>query len=471
MRGLRRARSSKGGDLTFREFVSRVAPKYQWYRHCEILAGVLQRVADGEIKRLMVFLPPRHSKSETVSRLFSAYFLYRYPERFVGLSSYSAELAYTLSRAARDHYTASGGPLRSDAFAVKHWETGRGGGMWAAGVGGPITGRGWHLGLIDDPVKNAEEAASTTIQMRHQEWYASTFYTREEPWSCVDPHGALVVIQTRWHEADLSGWLLAQETREDEDPERWHIVNLPAIAEDAPPAAPPTCTVEPDFRQPGEALCPERRPLAKLQKIRQRIGDYFFTALFQQRPTPKEGEFFKVAKAETVLAAPATLRRCRAWDLASTRGAGAYTAGVLFGQSEEGIWYVLDVTRGQWSADEVRTQILGTARQDGPDVQIHLPQDPGQAGKDQAEQLVRMLAGYGVVAEPVTGSKETRAFNLAAQFNAGNVKLIAGSWNRAFLEELRQFPRGKYKDQVDAVAEGFNHLALGSETEQGELFR
>ena len=432
---------------------------------------MLQRVADGEIKRLMVFCPPRHGKSETVSRLFSAYFLYRYPERFVGLSSYSAELAYTLSRAARDYYVESGGPIRGDAFAVKHWETGRGGGMWAAGVGGSITGKGWHLGLIDDPIKGSEAAASTAIQNKQQEWYASTFYTREEPWSPEDPHGALVAIQTRWNEADLSGWLLDQEKLEDEDPERWHIVNLPAIAEEEPQAFPATCTVEPDFRQPGEALCPERRPLSKLQKIRRRIADYFFDALYQQRPSAKEGEFFKVAKIELVDAAPAGLRLCRAWDLASTKGAGAYTAGVLLGQSPEGLWWVLDVHRGQWSADEVRMQILNTARLDGPAVQIHLPQDPGQAGKGQAEQLVRMLGGYGVTAEPVTGAKETRAFNYSAQVNVGNVKLVAGPWNKAYIEELRQFPRGKYKDQVDASADAFNHLALDAEMEQGEFFR
>lgn len=452
--------------------MTRVAPKYTWYRHCEILAGVLQRVADGEIKRLMVFCPPRHGKSETVSRLFSAYFLYRYPERFVGLSSYSAELAYTLSRAARDYYVESGGPIRGDAFAVKHWETGRGGGLWAAGVGGSITGKGWHLGLVDDPIKGAEAAASTAIQSKQQEWYASTFYTREEPWSATDPHGALVMIQTRWHEADLSGWLLEQEKLEDdEDRERWHIVNLPAIAEETPQAFPATCTVEPDFRQPGDALCPERRPLEKLRKIRRRIADYFFDALYQQRPTPKEGEFFKVAKLEILDAAPAGLRLCRAWDLAATPGAGAYTTGVLIGQDPDGRWWVLDVARGQWSADEVRAQILQAAHLDGPAVQIHLPQDPGQAGKSQAEQLVRMLAGYGVIAEPVTGAKETRAFNYSAQLNAGNVRLVAGAWNKAYIEELRQFPRGKFKDQVDASADGFNFLALGAEVEQGEIFR
>jgi predicted phage terminase large subunit-like protein len=465
------AQKRKKKPLSFREFVSSVNPKYRWYRHCEVLADVLQRVAEGQIKRLMIFLPPRHSKSETVSRLFAAYFLHLYPDRFVGLTSYSAELAYTLSRNARDHYQSSGGQLRGDAFAVKHWQTLEGGGFWAAGVGGPMTGKGWHLGIIDDPIKNAEEAASDTIRAKHQDWYGSTFYTREEPWSDQDPHGALIVIQTRWHEDDLAGWLLAEEAGSDEDePERWHIVNLPAIAEE-PQKFPETCTVEPDWRQPGEPLCPERRPIEKLRKICKRIGGYFFDALFQQRPSAKEGDFFKVGKIETVDVAPAGLRLCRGWDLAATPGGGAYTAGVLIGQDPKGVWYVVDVERGQWSSDDVETQLVSTARRDGTGVQVHLPQDPGQAGKKQGISLVKLLSGFQVKVDPVTGPKETRAFSLSAQVNAGNVRMVKGDWNKAFKEELRQFPRGKYKDQVDAAADAFNELALGGEFEQGEWFR
>lgn len=456
--------------INFREFVSKVNPRYRWYKHCEVLADVLQRVADGQIKRLMVFMPPRHSKSETVSRLFAAYFLYRYPQKWVGITSYSAELAYTLSRNARENYRKIGGQVNGEAAAVKHWETGQGGGLWAAGVGGSITGKGWGLGLIDDPVKNAEDAASDVIRAKQQDWYSSTFYTREEPWSDTDPQSALIVIQTRWHEDDLSGWLLAEE-KDDDDPERWHIVNLPAIAEEPDPNQfPATCTVEPDWRQPGAALCPERRPLEKLVKICKRIGQYFFDALFQQRPSAKEGEFFKVDKLETIEAEPAGLRKCRAWDLGATEGAGAYTSGVLMGTDDNGLYYVIDAERGQLSADRAKTTLRSTAVGDGQGVVIHLPQDPGQAGKAQAEQLVRFLAGFNVKAEPVTGSKETRAFSFAAQVNSGNVKIVRGSWNKAFKEELRQFPRGKYKDQVDSASDAFNELALGGQSYSG-IFR
>jgi predicted phage terminase large subunit-like protein len=469
----RTASQKKKSNQTLREFIRHVSgDRYQWYHHCEVLGDVLQRVADGKIKRLLVFTPPRHGKSETISRLFTAYFLHRYPERWVGLSSYSADLANTLSRNARDNYRLAGNTVKVDAAGVQHWETGHGGGLWATGAGGPATGKGGHLLVVDDPVKNAEEAASEVIRAKLQDWWHSTWYTREEPWSPEDPNGAMIVVQTRWHEDDLSGWLLQQEreSEDDEDRERWHIVNLPAIAED-PQQFPESCTVEPDWRQPGEALCPERRPIEKLEKIRHRISEYYFDALFQQRPSAREGEFFKVGKIEIVQAVPANLRRCRAWDLGATKDAGSYTSGVLIGIDAAGIWYVLDVVRGQWPSDDVRTQIRNTAIGDGPGVKIHLPQDPGQAGKDQGQQFIRFLAGFNVKVEPVTGSKETRADPFAAQWNAGNVKLLQGAWNKPYIEEYRQFPRGKFSDQVDSGSDAFTELALGGDWQQWKFRR
>ncbi|MBW3622707.1 MAG: phage terminase large subunit [Armatimonadetes bacterium] len=460
------------GVLTFKEFVSHVKPKYQWYRHCEILADVLQRVADGELTRVMIFMPPRHGKSETLSRLFSAYYLYRHPDRFVGLCSYAADLAYTLSRAARENFKAAGGQTKTDADAVKHWETTAGGGFWAAGVGGPITGKGFHLGIIDDPVKNAEEAGSEVIREKHGDWYGSTFYTREEP------GGAVIVNQTRWHEDDLSGRILAEEFSEFEEgeggePERWHIVNFEAIKEEEPPRIPDTCTLEPDWRQPGEALCPERYPIEKLNKLAKRLGSYFFGALFQQRPTSKGGSFFKTSMLEIVKAATANLRKVRAWDMAATEGAGDFTAGVLIGvekekPEDERVYYVLDVARGQWGTDTRNREIKQTAAIDGPSVKIHGPQDPGPGGKDAALAFTRLLAGYSVKTEPVSGDKSVRADPFSAQVNAGNVKLVEGAWNKAFIEELRQFPNGGNDDQVDAAADAFSELALGPEPNRVE---
>lgn len=414
--------------------------------------SVLERVANDELRRVMVFLPPRHSKSETVSRLFTAYYLYRHPERWVGLNSYAADLAHTLSRSARDHFRECGGQIRPDAAAVNHWETPQGGGMWAAGVGGPITGRGFHLGVIDDPLKNAEEASSETIRAKQKDWYNSTFYTREEP------GGAIVVIQTRWHADDLSGWLLAGE--EDADPENWHIVNLPAIAEE-PGQFPEGCTQEPDWRQPGEALCPERYPAQKLRKIENRIGGYYFGALYQQRPTCREGSFFHVGQFKYLDSRPAGLRLCRAWDFAATRDAGDWTAGVLLGTDGER-WYVCDVVRGRWDTDARNQMVKATAEKDGKLVRIRGAEDPGSAGKDAGLAFIRMLAGWPVRMVRVSGPKDVRADPFSAQVNAGNVTLVRGAWNTAFVEELRQFPMGAHDDAVDAVADSFAELSQGT---------
>lgn len=431
-------------------------PKYVFTPYNEKIISVLQRVADGELTRVMIFIPPRHGKSELVSRLFAAYYLYRYPERFVGLCSYAAELAYTLARAAKANYEKMGGTISGKAGAVKHWETARGGGLWAAGVGGPATGKGFHLGIIDDPLKNAEDAASEKIREKQKDWYASTFYTREET------NSAIVVLQTRWHADDLSGWLLSEEKHGEEDErENWHIVSMPAIYE-APPKFPENCTVEPDFRKEGEALWPEKRSVKKLKLIAKRIGDYFFGALFQQRPTAREGAFFKVLKfEEPVSALPANLRACRGWDLAATKDGGDWTAGVkVAGPDKDGIYYVVNVKRDRLDSDDRDKLMRQTTHLDGSNCKVRLAQDPGQAGKDQAKRLLKMLAGFSVRAVPVSGSKETRADGFASQVNAGNVRLLVGDWNRDFIEELRTFPKGKNDDQVDAVADAFNELTL-----------
>jgi predicted phage terminase large subunit-like protein len=441
--------------LSFQAFIARVSPRYQVYRHCAELIAVLQRVADGELRRVLIALPPRHSKSETVSRLFSAYYLYRHPDRWVAITSYGADLAYTLSRAARENYQRAGGLLHKAASAVKHWQTRAGGGLWAGGVGGPATGKGFHLGIIDDPIKDAEQAASEVIRSKQQDWFGSVFSTREEP------GGAIVILQTRWHEADLTGYVLGLEQ---DEPEGWYIVNLPALAEpDDRPSYPATCTVHPDWRADGEALCPERYPVERLQKLARRIGDYFFGALFQQRPRPRDGGMFRRGVA-IVAAYPAGCIFTRYWDKAGARpGKGDYTAGVLLAyHPPTTTWYVVDVVRGQWPADERNRVIRQTAELDRHaygHVRIGIEQPPGLA-KEATDAVIKVLAGFAAFGSPVKGDKVERAEPLAAQWQAGNVQLLAGPWNRDYLDELTAFPTGKHDDQVDATAGAFHQLNL-----------
>jgi hypothetical protein len=320
--------------LSFREFIDYVtAGKYIWYTWLVVLADVLQRVADGLLKRVLVFAPPRHGKSHTVARLFPAYYLYRHPDHWFGLASYGSKLANAHARTARDFYATGAGMLGLKG-RIDRWETGRDGGMWSAGMGGSFAGHGAHVAGIDDPVKDAEEAASLARRNRDRDWYASTFYTR------LEPDGALVIISTRWDPEDLPGWLLEQERASLNDPENlehWHIVNFEALREDpaeiareekemGEPLFPVTCTVEPDWRKPGEALAPERYSRDRLLRIKARIGDYFFGALYQQRPRYKTGKLFTLAMLGTADGYPkAGAQLVRWWDRAATEGGGDRT--------------------------------------------------------------------------------------------------------------------------------------------------
>jgi predicted phage terminase large subunit-like protein len=446
----------------FQSFVAKANPRFKWHKHCIKIALVLIRVANGELNRVMIFAPPRHGKSEELSRLFSAYYLSLFPDRWVGINSYAADLAYTLSRSARQNYQANGGVVKDDAAAVKHWETPNGGGLWAAGVGGPITGKGFHLGIIDDPIKNAEEAASEVVNAGQRDWYSSTFYTREEP------GGAIVIMMTRWNQMDLCGWLLSQEA-EGEEPERWHVVSFEAIKEETPIEVPATCTLESDDRAVGEPLCEERYPLANLRKIAKRIGTYFWNALYRQRPAPREGLMFKLHQLPIVKAAPAGpgITRIRYWDLGGSDSKKAdYSVGCLMSRTPDGLFYIEDVQRGQWSPKERNEKIKATAKADKKrfqGIRTWIERVPGLA-VEVIDSILRLLAGYAVYAEMVQKNKETRADPLASQCEAGNVRLVEAEWNAAFREELTAFPHGSNDDQVDGASGAFGKLSQGATT-------
>jgi predicted phage terminase large subunit-like protein len=166
-------------------------------------------------------------------------------------------------------------------------------------VDGPFTGKGYSLGIIDDPYKGPGDAASPALRQKLIDWLRSVWLTRAEPASVLGPDGrehpnlsAQVVVLTRWDHQDVIGWLLEQELSE--APQHWTVLDLPAIADDPAerPKLPPTCTLIPDWRQAGEALCPERFPLPELLKIRARLGAYWWAALYQQRPSPASGSIF-----------------------------------------------------------------------------------------------------------------------------------------------------------------------------------
>lgn len=434
----RRELARRRADMSYLTFLPSIAPPSWTFDapHLRLIAEHLDAVTRGEIDRLAIFMPPRHAKTETVTIRYPVYRLEKDPSLRMLVTGYNQQVARKFSRKTRN-ITINRVDL-SDKTSADEWETKAGGGLVARGVGTPPTGYGFNLILIDDPIKKREEAESPVYREKLWDWYTDDLYTR------LEPGGAMILTLTRWHHDDLAARAIASE------PNRWTILRLPALAE----------TDDPLGRQPGQALWPKRYDESALERIKQvqnkQAGAYSFESLFQQNPTPREGAFFKVGQLQIVDAPPAGLTECRGWDLAASAGEGDYTAAVKLGVDRDGIWYILDMQRGQWSPDERDNMMKQIAALDGYGVRIRMAQDPGQAGVDQAVRLTRLLAGYAVRSERVSGDKTTRASGLAAQLNAGNVRLVRGTWNATLIEEFRQFPQGKHDDIVDATADAFN---------------
>lgn len=442
-------------------------PQYLAEPAHELIALALEQVVSVEAVRLMIFAPPQHGKSELASVRLPAFWLGRHPDDPVILASYAASLAESKSRQARQivesqEYQAlfPGVGTRPDSRAVNRWELfpPHRGSMLAVGVGGPITGHGARLGIIDDPFENWEQAQSLVFRDKVWEWWRTTFRTR------IWEGGSIVLIMTRWHEDDLAGRLLLEQG------DRWNVLRLPALAETQEDRDEncrylglPQGQVDPLGRKVGEALCPSRFSREALLELQRDVGTMGWSAEYQGVPRALEGNRLKRPWFPIVGACPAVARRVRYWDKAGTEGGGAYTAGVLMALTDDRMTYIEDVVHGQWSAGQRETTIRQTAELDAKRyanaVQIWVEQEPGSGGKESAESTVRGLAGYPVHADKVTGEKDVRLEPFAAQAEAGNVKLVRGSWNGPYIEELCAVPNGRYRDQVDATAGAFNKLA------------
>jgi len=429
------------GTSSFDDWLTEVTPAFTWnWKHLQHIRAELDKVTTGEIDRLILTMPPRHGKSEMVTVRYPAWVLEQDTDKRVIVGSYNQTLANKFSRKTRN-IVRQRVALSKERTAADDWEIENGGGYRAVGVGAGVTGMGADLIIIDDPVKNRQEANSQAYRDRVWDWYKDDLYTR------LEPGGAIILIMTRWHEDDLAGRLLTSE-----DAGAWHIVNLPALAEDDDPLG----------RGPGQALCPERYDESALARLKTVLGNSFY-ALYQQRPTAPDGEFFRRQWFEIVAAAPADCKWVRYWDKASTKGDGDYTVGALVGRSQDGLFYVTDIVRGQWEAGEREKIIRQTAEIDRTKhghVKIWHEQEAGGGGKDSAAATTRNLSGFVVESERATGDKATRAEPMAAQAFAGNVKMVRGAWNAGYLSELTTFPNGSHDDQVDASSGAFNKLAV-----------
>ena len=451
-RALRRVRgrvvTTEAARQNFTAYKRFVWRRYQHARHLDLIDRALTKVIEyvesyggTGIGRLMINLPPRHGKTATVATLLPAYFLGRNPDHRVILASYGATLAEKNSRRVRelirgaDHLEVFPGVgLSPDSGARESWDLSapHEGGMDAVGKGGGITGKGAQLIILDDMVKSRQEVESAYMRDNDWDWYRNDLLSR------VEPGGAIVMIATRWHEDDIAGRILTTEGAE------WETIILPALAEENDPMG----------RAVGEPLWPERYSLRALEKMKRTMGDYVWTALYQQRPRPREGGLFKTSIMHDKYLSdppPDVLKRVRFWDIAmSERSTANYSAGVLMGYTSNGNIVVLDVVHRQveWSA--VPDLIMRVALQDGPDVHVGI-----EAVFYQASVVMNLLkrpelSRHVIRSFPVEGDKFSRALPWSARWGAGQVYVLRRTWTHKYIEEHASFPYGANDDQVDA---------------------
>lgn len=443
-------------DLTFREYIEYVMPSFNFYKWNEILIERLQEIADGKLTRLLVQVPPRHGKSE-LAKLMAGYYLLRHQSRFVGVTSYSMDLAATFSRASRNYYGAAGGRFNPVSQSVQFWETEKHGGCWAAGTGGSVTGKGAHLAILDDPVKGREEAESPAYIRKLHDWYRSTLRTRINP-----EDGAIVIIQTRWSQTDAIGLCLQlEEEAEEETREGWHIIDFPALYEpwDYRPMIPECVTVEADFRSvPGEALCPERYNEKALMQIKAAIGSREFGALYQQNPQATDAAIFKPSwwQYRSMNREEAKWQRVvLSVDCAFTATATSdFVAIVTLGQREDGTYDVIDVINE-------RIDVIGTMNAIQQAVYRWSPSAVLVEAAANGHAVIQMMKKKipNIIAIKPDKSKIARASGAAPMIEAGTVYLpISAHWLPFVLDQFSTFPVGRNDDVVDAVTQGLNWL-------------
>jgi predicted phage terminase large subunit-like protein len=416
--------------------------------HHRLLNSKLEAVERGEISRLMVFMPPGHAKSTYASIAFPAWFIGKNPKKTIILSSYASTLAERFGRKIRDQITLPRWPfpdvkLNPTTKAKGEWETSLGGEFFAAGVGGGITGRRADAGIIDDPVKGRQDADSLTVRNSTWEWYLSDFRTR------LKPGAAIIIIQTRWHEDDLSGRILPLDYAGESgwitsrDGEKWYVINLPAIAE----------TNDLLGRNEGEALWPEWLSKEMLDQERLSQGNRNWIALYQQRPAPEDGDFYKREWFKWYDEAPANLRKYGASDYAVTADDGDYTVHAIAGVDEKDDLYILDVWRKQTTPDIWVEVLLDMAKQWQPaqwgeeSGQIIKSLDPFITKRQRERKAFFYREQYTSAVD-----KATRSQSFRARMAMGKVFFPSyAPWMPTLMAEMLSFPAGKNDDQCDVM--------------------
>lgn len=419
---------------------------------------ILREVEDCFLKdtgRLMIFMPPGSAKSTYASVVSPAYLMGKYKKTRCGLFSYADSLALKMGRRTRSiigqkrYVRTFDAELSAESSAANNFVLTNGSEYMATGILGSATGNRFEMVFIDDPVKGREQADSETIREKTWGAYEDDIKTR------LVPGGSLVIIQTRWHEDDLSGRILPEGWDGEsgdilcKDGNVWRVLCIQAECQ---------TDSDPLGRKRGEMLWPEWFTAKHWAQFRPNARTW--GSLCQQLPKPKDGNLFNPDKIEIIEALPAgRIKWVRGWDLAATENGGAYTVGALLGiHQESGRPVIADIVRAQYAPGKRDDFIKNTAVADGRTIKQDLPDDPGAAGTAVIEYLVKKMKGLSVVWGPESGDKEQRAEPLAAEVNIGNVMMVRGDWNKALKDEMRAFPNGTYKDQVDALSRAYTRL-------------
>jgi predicted phage terminase large subunit-like protein len=432
-------------------FVERFNPDYLagWVHKdiCQRLEKFSEQVANKESPRLMLFMPPRHGKSTLASVAFPAWHLGRHPHHEFISCSYSGSLAMSFSRKVRQllrepvyKNVFEKSRLDKDSQSIESWQTTQGGGYVAAGVGGGITGKGANVLVIDDPVKNREDAESDNNRAATWDWYTSTAYTR------LSPGGGILVILTRWHDDDLAGRLLKQA---EDGADQWEVIRYPAIAE-----------IDENFRKQGESLHPERYNVDALEQIRKAIGPRDWSALYQQNPVSDEGDYFSrdmIRYYEYDEIDTAELNYYCAWDLAiGQRDRNDYSVGIVVGIDEYDHLYVVDVVRGKYDGFELVEQILDLYETWRPGIvgieRGHIEMALGPFLQKRTRER-GLSEAYFKDLKVGRRDKEARARAIQGRMQQGMVYFPKDAvWTGTMVAELLRFPNGTHDDQVDALA-------------------
>lgn len=442
-------------------FVRWSFPDYQvgWVHAliCERLEQFVDDLNAGKQPRLILTMPPRYGKSEIVSRRLPVWFMGNNPGASVGVCSYGQDLADDMSRDARR--------IRDEALAVfphlaasssgvdraSRWDTQGGGSYLAAGVGGPLTGRGFSLGIIDDPVKNMQDADSEAERNTVWSWYESTFYTRRAP------KAGLLVMATRWHEDDLIGRLLAKAK---EGGDQWELIEFPALANQEE-RHPRTGRV---LRQAGEALHPERYPQTDVEQTKRTMSARVWSALYDCKPTSKAGKLFKREWYRDRYTFDPQ-RPPKPWTEVGisidcnfkVANDAAYVSIGVWGRWDHAERYRLDEVRERLGYVDMRARVQELCWKWRPNFVLIEEAANGHALIDDLRQV-----HPGVIAFKPSeyGSKEARAEVASPTHEAGCVRLPATApWVGDWIEEHVNFPVGTYKDRVDEGAQLVIYLA------------